>query len=208
MKSHGVRTALVFLGLVFATTLLLAQAKKSAEQARRPVPTYRDVISWSGFSAELLLQQIDADHDGVITRDEWDRFFRDHDENKDERLVPDELQSAMAKEETREELNPESGREKAFQRLDANKDSLIERSEWPGNDRSFKRMDANHDGVLSHEEFLSRNGRYWNEIFEDLDFNGDGLITRDEWLDSDVAFQRLDHDHNGVIERFEFYTPE
>jgi Ca2+-binding EF-hand superfamily protein len=208
MKLGRNRIAFILLGLVLAASFLFAQAKKSADQSKRPV--YVDQATWVGLEGAQLLREIDADHDGVITHEEWERFFRDHDENKDGRLTANEIaptQTTGTKEESSEALGPDIGRLKAFDRLDVNKDDVIERNEWPGNDRSFKRMDANRDGVLSREEFLSRNGRYWNESFENLDFDRNGVITRAEWLDSEAAFQRLDHDRNGVIDRFEFYTP-
>ena len=204
MKSN--RFAFLLLGLVLAATYLPGQAKKSADQASRPVRPSRAV--WGGVDSERLLRAIDSDQDGVITHDEWQRFFRDHDNNKDDRLTLDELQPSEASKGAGDEtLNPDSERLKAFDRLDVNNDDGIERNEWPGNDRTFNRMDANHDGVVDREEFLSRNARFWTLQFEDLDFNADSIITRSEWLDSSVAFDRLDHDHNGVVDRFEFYTP-
>lgn len=209
MKSDRSRMVFFLLGLVLTSSFLLAQAKKSPEQSKRPV--YTDRASWAGFDAGQLLREIDADQDGVITREEWERFFRDRDENKDDHLTANEIQPTQAtgtKDDSTEALGPDYGRLKAFERLDVNRDDLIERSEWPGNDRSFKRMDANRDGVISREEFLSRSGRYWNELFENLDFDGNGIITRDEWLDSEAGFRRLDHDRNGVIDRFEFYSPK
>ena len=218
MKSNGSRMALLLLGLALAASLLFAQAKKSTD-ARRSTEAKKSTdqtkrtfvpenASWAGVDATRLLQEIDADRDGEITREEWDRYFQDHDDNKDGRLTFDEMQLAKNQEKVDEVLDPDYGREEAFRRLDVNKSDQIERREWPGNDRSFRRMDANRDGVISREEFLSRNGRFWNLRFEDLDFNGDGIISRDEWLDSEIAFSRLDHDHNGVVDRYEFYTPK
>ncbi len=205
MKSTGGRIAVLLLGLVLAAAYLPGQAKKNPDQSPQPTRPSRAV--WGGIDAAQLLRAIDSDEDGVITRDEWDRYFRDH--NKDDQMTLEELQpSAASKEATSEALNPDYERLKAFERLDANKNDTIERSEWPGNDRTFSRIDANRDGVINREEFLSRNARFWTLRFEDCDFNGDGIITRSEWLDSEVSFSRLDHDHNGVIDRFEFYTPE
>ena len=206
MKSDRSRIALILLGLALAASLLLAQTKKSAKQPKRTA--FPDRVSWAGVDAGQLLQEIDTDRDGVITREEWERYFLDRDDNKDGRLTLEEMQLASRQSRVDEALAPDYGREMAFHKLDVNKNDLVERGEWPGNDRSFKRMDANHNGVINLEEFLSRNGRYWNLTFEDLDLNGDGIITRDEWLDSEVAFSRLDHDRNGVIDRFEFYTPK
>ncbi len=207
MNSDRGRNLLLLFLIALTASFLAAQSNKSPNQAKK-APVYRDRISWTGFDATQLLQQIDSDHDGVITHDEWERFFKDHDDNKDDRLTPDEIEKAVGKEDNTEETNPDFGREKAFQRLDVNKDDVIERNEWPGNDRLFRIMDANHDGVLSRTEFFARSGRYWNARFEDLDFNGDGIISKDEWLDSEIAFSRLDHDRNGTIDRFEFYTPK
>ncbi len=204
MPWKHVKTVLFLLLFAVPTVVLWAQAKKTTDQSQRAV--YRERSAWAGISSELLLSQIDTDRDGVITREEWDRYFRERDENKDDRLTAEEILGGQKVKED-ETQNPDAGREAAFRRLDVNKNDQIERSEWPGNDRSFKHMDANRDGVVSLEEFMSRNGRYWNEKFENLDFNRNGIITRDEWMDSEIAFQRLDHDHNGVIERREFYNP-
>jgi Ca2+-binding EF-hand superfamily protein len=205
MKSERGRIALFFLSTVAVASFLLGQTKKAADQTSASVP--REHAAWTGFSGSNLLNQIDEDRDGVSTRDEWERYFRDTDANKDDRLTPDEI-LAGAKAKGSEPEGPDAARDAAFHRLDVNRDDLIERAEWPGNDRSFNLMDANRDNALSLEEFLSRNGRYWNELFEDLDFDGNGIITRKEWLDSETAFQRLDHDRNGIIDRFEFYTPK
>ena len=103
--------------------------------------------------------------------------------------------------------DPDQGRLAAFKRLDINGNNLIDSSEWPGKDKDFGYLDANQNGSLSREEFLSKNGRFWNQPFESLDFNSDGIIARSEWLDSDESFDRLDGDRNGVVEQREFYNP-
>jgi hypothetical protein len=104
-------------------------------------------------------------------------------------------------------MGADYGRLAAFRRMDANKNDAIDPAEWPGNKRDFAYLDANHNVSLSREEFLAKNGRWWNQTFENLDFNGDKIIVRSEWLDSDASFNRLDRDSNGAIERKEFYRP-
>jgi Ca2+-binding EF-hand superfamily protein len=179
---------------------LLAQSPQSRETAPsdQRLRTYKSVFNFSD-----VLRRMDYDQDGFITRNEWERFFDDSDKNADKRLAPDEIGPLM----DQEVMELDQGRLAAFDRLDINKSNGIEASEWPGKDKDFNYLDANHNRSLSREEFLSRDGRYWNEPFENLDFNDDGLILRSEWLDSDSAFDKLDRDRNGVIERREFYNP-
>jgi Ca2+-binding EF-hand superfamily protein len=202
----GVRQILIIASFIaLCAPAADAQAGKGNAQQRNPTSRPRSV--WAGVNCEELFQRLDADHDGAITSEEWQRFFRDSDDNKDGLLTPAEIPQSMSADEKGASDDADSGREQGFDRLDVNKDGSIERSEWPGNDKVFKRIDANRDGVLSREEFLSRNGRFWNITFEDLDFNRDGIVSHSEWLDSDQAFQRLDRDGNGTIDRWEFYNP-
>ena len=179
---------------------LLAQSPQSRETAPsdQRLRTYKSVFDFSD-----VVRRMDYDQDGFITRNEWERFFDDSDKNADKRLAPEEIGPFM----DQEVMELDKGRLSAFDRLDINKNNGIEASEWPGKDKDFNYLDANHNRSLSREEFLSRDGRYWNERFENLDFNDDGLILRSEWLDSDSAFDKLDRDRNGVIERREFYSP-
>jgi Ca2+-binding EF-hand superfamily protein len=178
---------------------------KQAASAPKPASAARAL--WDRFNSAELLRQLDADQDGTITRDEWERFFADHDTNADNRLSTEELKSVQRRGADEDSLGPDYGRLAAFERLDTNRNDAIDRSEWPGNEKDFGLLDSDHNGSLSREEFLSRAGRWWNETFENLDFNGDKAITRSEWLDSDASFDRLDRDHNGVIDRREFYNP-
>jgi Ca2+-binding EF-hand superfamily protein len=156
----------------------------------------------TGDNAELL-KRIDTDDDGYVTRDEWDRFFADHDDNRDGILSATEMQPREA-DKRRQETDP--GVEEAFNRLDTNKDNLVAEAEWMGGPEYFRRVDANLDGAISREEFRSRNARYWNEPFENIDTNRDRVITRAEWLDADESFRKLDRDRNGLLNRREFYT--
>jgi Ca2+-binding EF-hand superfamily protein len=150
-----------------------------------------------------LLRRIDADHDGFVTRDEWNRFFADHDENKDGLLARQEL--GVQEPQERQPFPPDPAIDELFARLDQDKDGMVSQSEWTGSKRQFQRADADRDGRLSREEFRSPNARFWNQLFEDLDTNGDHIITRTEWLDTEEAFRRLDRDRDGVITGREFY---
>jgi len=197
---------------VFLLVPILFLAALNAYAQAEPVPQAPapaiQSFSYAGTTdCSDILKRVDADQDGYITRNEWERFFANADTDGDERLSLQEIRPVSQPSSLEEELNPNQGRSAAFERLDVNKNGTIELSEWPGKDKNFRYLDANHDGTLSREEFLSRNGRWWNEKFENLDFNNDGLIDRSEWLDYMSAFDRLDRDRNGVIERHEFYNP-
>jgi Ca2+-binding EF-hand superfamily protein len=172
-----------------------AQTTQVTQGARTTLPT---------LDCGLLLDAIDTDGDGIVTLLEWNEFFQSRDLNKDGKISPDEFKREAPQAIDKPDYVKE--REVLFGKLDADKSESISRSEWLANDRSFRRLDANADGSLSQEEFLSPNGRFWNELFENWDSNGDRVISRNEWLDTAASFDRLDRDHNGVLDRFEFYT--
>jgi Ca2+-binding EF-hand superfamily protein len=194
--------ALIILTLVSVFPLLFGQFKQNISQTVGGAGN-----SWPGTNCSELLRRIDTDQDGTITQDEWMRFFTERDVNADQRLSPEELQIASGRVFGEEALGPDYGRLAAFEKLDVNKNDKIDPTEWPGTAKDFRYLDSNHDRVISREEFLSNKGRWWNELFENMDFNGDGVISRSEWLDSDQSFDRLDRDHNGAIDRGEFYNP-
>lgn len=96
-------------------------------------------------------QQMDTNHDGKISRDEWkgpaDSFDR-LDSNHDGFI-------------TREE-RPQGNRRGSSGRfdpksMDSNGDGRISKDEWKGQAEMFDRIDSNHDGVLTKEEI--KNGR-------------------------------------------------
>jgi Ca2+-binding EF-hand superfamily protein len=184
---------------------LFAQMK----QPTRVVPPISgNPTKQTGLESAELIRQLDTDHDGFISLKEWDGFFAGHDENGDGKLSPEEIQSTFTQSKSEDAPGPDYGRVAAFERLDKNRNDAIDKEEWPGNSKDFNYLDVNRNGSLSREEFLAKSGRWWNEPFENLDFNGDKVIARSEWLDSDASFERLDRDHNGGIDRREFYNPQ
>ena len=196
----------LLLGLIlpFGGKYLHAQAddiEESSQQESQSIAGEADSDSGD------LLRLMDADQDGFVTQDEWQRIFANHDEDGDDRLSKEEIESIPVQGNGEEDLDPNQGRLEAFDRLDVNENNVIDSQEWPGNKEDFDYLDADQNGSLSREEFLSRNGRFWNQPFENLDFNANGIIERSEWLDSDESFDRLDRDSNGIIERREFYNP-
>ena len=83
---------------------------------------------------------------------------------------------------------------------------------------AFQRLDANRDGVLDEDEFAARNPdpgsiappelesrRKRDPRFVQLDRNGDGRISLEEYLaDGHDRFVRADRNHDGKLTRQEF----
>ena len=140
-----------------------------------------------------IFDRADADHDGLLTRDELtkataaqerrgpggpppDMIFRALDQDQDGTLSPAELASSAA----------------SLKTLDKNHDGMLDPQETrpmrggpggPGGrgsaemiDHLFEENDANHDGKLSKAETPER----MQELFERADLNKDGFLTKDE----------------------------
>ncbi|MSR39178.1 MAG: hypothetical protein EXS02_10120 [Planctomycetes bacterium] len=113
-----------------------------------------------------------------------------------------------------------------FQRFDQDADGLLLRKEFPGSDRQFALLDADKNGKATLAEYLQsevakaylrarRNDakeprpRVSLEMialarFEWLarcDRNHDGKVAPDEWTSTVAAFDQLDFDHDGVLDR-------
>jgi hypothetical protein len=207
MKFFGSRLLIISLAvilLIFGGANLFSKGKKNPNL--NPTAS-KEAVSEMPIDFVDLQTQIDMDKDGFIIQEEWDQFFLKADENKDNRLSFEEMQKLFRQEQEVAMVDFAAARKAAFVRLDVNKNGNIEVSEWPGKKRNFRYLDLNHDAALSLEEFTSKNARSWNMVFEDLDLDGNKIITRSEWMDLDSEFDRLDRNHNGGIERKEFYYP-
>jgi Ca2+-binding EF-hand superfamily protein len=203
--SNGIFVALLLvLILPFGGKDLRAQ---SDDKEKSSQPESQSSALEADSDSEGLLRLMDADQDSFVTEAEWQRIFAQYDQNGDNLLSKNEIESIPVEGRGEEELDPNQGRLAAFERLDVNRNNGIDSVEWPGKDEDFGYLDANQNGSLSRVEFLSRNGRFWNQPFENLDFDANGIIVRSEWLDSEESFDRLDNDRNGMVERREFYNP-
>jgi Ca2+-binding EF-hand superfamily protein len=207
MKSIYCRAFLFFfiaLAMIFPAANLFSQSDTRGDTAT-PDLTRRTI--GIGVDHAELMRQLDADGDDFITQNEWDSVFTKYDANDDRRLSIEEM-SAISRNTNKEEaLGPNYGRMEAFDRLDKNRDDAIDFSEWPGKEKGFQYLDTGRDGSINRKEFMSKNSRWWNVIFESLDFDDNQVIDRSEWLDSEASFNRLDRDQNGIIVRKEFYNP-
>jgi Ca2+-binding EF-hand superfamily protein len=141
----------------------------------------------------------DRNRDGVITRSEWrgtPQDFRERDGNRDGVLSGDEL--------PQQGLDDDS---EAFASIDRNRDGIISRSEWRGDRAAFLRADRNRDSQITRSEFMNSNAGFVDDDLADfdvLDENANGRIERLEWRGTGPAFNRLDINRDGVLNRREF----
>jgi len=162
---------------------------------------------WAGRSGDALFRRADKDGDGRVSREEWplspeafDRFDRNGDGfiSREEVTPRGPRAGRMAPDE-------QSGRDSTrfLGRWDANGDGKVSREEFP-HERRFAEMDANSDGVLDASEIeeacdkrLAESGYGFLERF---DLDQDGRVTRDEFTGPMRVFERLDRNHDGVID--------
>jgi hypothetical protein len=166
-------------------------------------------------AARMRFESMDRDHNGVITKDEWQgsaRSFQVHDWNGDGRLSGQEVMIGAQRNTNWEEAdhNPNtveryvSWTTSGFNNLDHNRDRKITRNEWHYDAETFRRVDRNGDGALDQSEFL---GEAWDDdrgdSFDDLDANNNGRVERSEWHGGSNVFTQLDRNRDGVLSRFE-----
>jgi Ca2+-binding EF-hand superfamily protein len=175
------------------------------------LPTAVDAQS----AARIRFEAMDRDHNGIITRDEWQgsvRSFQVHDWNGDGTLSGQEVAIGGRRNTNWEQAdhNPNSAERyvswttSGFNNLDHNRDRKITRNEWHYDVETFRRVDRNADGALDQSEFL---GEAWDDdredSFDDLDANNNGRVERSEWHGGSNVFTQLDRNRDGVLSRFE-----
>jgi EF hand domain-containing protein len=97
-------------------------------------------------------------------------------------------------------------REKAFQKLDRDRDQIITPQEWRADVQTFLNLDCNRDQMVSREEYIFADCKMDQKdmAFQDLDRNGNKVIELNEWNGDQEEFNRLDRDHDGILTRSEF----
>jgi Ca2+-binding EF-hand superfamily protein len=122
-----------------------------------------DGMMHRGDYADRMFEQMDANHDGVVTKKEFDAFhnkwFKEMDANHDGKITREEMDAAHQK--------------MAGQMRESMREQFKKR---------FDDADANHDGALSKEE--AKKMPYVSEHFDELDANHDGKVTYDEIQDA------------------------
>lgn len=100
-------------------------------------------------------EEMDANHDGAISKKEFDAYhskhFKELDTNHDGKLTQEEMQAA-------------------YPRMHGHGDALIS--------KRFEAADANHDGALTKEE--AKEMPMLSKHFDEIDANKDGKVTPEE----------------------------
>ena len=165
-----------------------------------------------------MLADADTNHDGVISRQEFDAahaaLFDRLDTNHDGFLTPEDHPGGMMRmHEHGGPGGPGGGHGGWLQHMDANHDGNISRDEFlAGPIERFNRLDTNHDGIIEASEMPQRHeggpgggppggpGEHMRHGFMDADANHDGKISREEFMNQAHAmFDRLDTNHDGRL---------
>ena len=181
------------LALAFFAPLALSVPAVFAQDEPRERP--REAAG--AAAGTLPVQEMDANGDGRVSREEWSAAFDRRDANQDGVLTPEEIRAGG-----RAAANPYAER---FESLDRDRDGYVSRAEWPLEPASFDRVDRDADGRLSRGELLTPNRDITaEERFRALDTNGDGRLDSSEIERSGEARLRLDLDRDGIVTRGEY----
>jgi Ca2+-binding EF-hand superfamily protein len=152
---------------IFAASCLVLAASASQVLAD-------DGMMRHGGSAGRMFDMMDANHDGVVTKKEFDNFhdkwFKEMDANHDGKITREEMDAAHQKmaEQMRGQMREQ------FK-------------------KHFAEADANHDGALDKEE--AKKMPFVAEHFDEIDANHDGKVTMDEL---EAAMKKM-HGQGGMM---------
>eukprot|EP00930_Biecheleria_cincta_P079737 TRINITY_DN6765_c0_g1_i1.p1 TRINITY_DN6765_c0_g1~~TRINITY_DN6765_c0_g1_i1.p1 ORF type:complete len:1135 (-),score=225.09 TRINITY_DN6765_c0_g1_i1:42-3446(-) len=188
-------------------------------------------------AARELFDRLDADGDGVLSREELSRAqktqvagFDCMDANGDGVVSREEFVRAQNSQATRfafmdangdgvvskDEYMRAQGLQAAnFDFMDTNGDGMVSKEEFARAQSlqaaKFDAMDTDGDGVVSKEEF-ARAQSLQAAKFQSLDVDGDGVVSREEFLRAqtlqDATFDAMDADGDGVVSRKEFMSAQ
>lgn len=158
-----------------------------------------EVPAQGKLAFEALLKHGDSDHDGKLSAAEYRTLMQ--------RAAREGAATA-----------PRAQRERRFAQLDANKDRKLDAAELPGGSAQLNKMDRNGDGYVARDEFVAaapaRPGAAAKEDAEQrpgtgpmlerlkaMDRDHDGRVSREEFSGRPAAFNRLDTNHDGYLDR-------
>ncbi len=159
---------------------------------------------------EARFQELDVNHDGSLDATELKRpeVLRRLDRDNDGLVSKEEFLRAAAELRGGRRGGERGARpglsEEAFRRFDADKDGKVTREEFPGSDERFDELDTNHDGVLTDADRVPPKAdapRAFADVLTQDDVDGDGRVSRREFQGPAEAFDRLDTNSDGFLDR-------
>lgn len=206
MRLKMAMTALATLAFFAATAGFLSadDEKKSPghQKARGRGHAKHGADDGDAASRDSKFRAWDKDGNGSISRSEYPGHpgnFRALDTDGDGGLSVQEFQHRAAG-------GAPSGGPMAeeFAAKDHDGSGTLTRAEWP--DRfEFDRRDHNRDGLLTRDEYGNpRTPGAHDDEFRRLDTDNDGVVSRGEWRGRPSAFDAMDSNRNGVLNRDEY----
>ena len=185
--------------------------------------------------SQTIIQNMDKDGDGKLSRDEWTgqaKFYDQIDANRDKRLTTQELTAhydslagsnggkKTGGKGTARKSKPKNPKE-LITIMDKDDDGKISRNEWTGQAKFYDQIDANQDAHLTLKELtahfaaIAKSGggkksggkaKDPKEMIKKMDTDGDGLIAREEWKGQTVDYDKIDINRDARLSAAELTT--